>query len=61
MIARKMRRDDETVRIKKRAPVLLLLNGFGWIGFCLEGISLSLSLCFLQLKDGIVSEHSVYL
>lgn len=44
MIARKMRRDDETVRIRKRAPVLLLLNGFGWIGFCLEGISLSLFL-----------------
>lgn len=51
MIARKMRRDDETVRIRKRAPVLLLLNGFGWIGFCLEGISLSLSLSvFLAIE-----------
>lgn len=44
------------MRIKKRTLVLLM-NGFGRIGFGLEGMSL----CFLLLKDGIVSEHSVSL
>lgn len=48
-----MRREDETVRIKKRALVLLLLNGFGRrIGFCLEGISLSLSLFSVSSEEG---------